>query len=56
LKASKHRLRAAGCNIGTVRKRRNATAMTGKVVRQSPKPDVVLAPGASVEVTLGERI
>jgi hypothetical protein len=53
LKAAKHRLRAAGCKIGAVRKRRNVTAMTGAVVKQSPRPGGVLAPGATVTVLLG---
>jgi hypothetical protein len=53
LKVSRRMLRAAGCTIGRLRKRRNATAATGKVIRQSPRPGAVLPRAASIELTLG---
>jgi beta-lactam-binding protein with PASTA domain len=51
-KASKKQLREANCKIGKVTKLRGATAEGGRVVRQSPVPGGVLAPGAAVKVTL----
>jgi PASTA domain. len=53
LKAAKKRLEEAGCGIGAVRKRQGSTAKNAKVVKQSPRPGVVLAPGATVTVLLG---
>lgn len=56
LEASKRRLRKANCKIGEVsKKRRGATGGVRKVARQSPKPGVLLASGATVDITLGER-
>lgn len=55
LKASKERLEGTRCRVGKVRKLEGATARTGRVVRQNPKPGVVVAPGTSVGVTLGVR-
>jgi hypothetical protein len=54
LKASKRRARKAECRIGKVKKLGDATAKTGKVVRQSPKPGKVLLPGAKIRVSLGD--
>ena len=54
MRASKRRLKEAECTIGKVRKRKGATAKTGKVVKQGPKPGTVLVGGASINVTLGE--
>jgi hypothetical protein len=53
LKGTKKRLRNADCKIGKVKKIEGATAKTGKVVKQNPKPGKVLAPGAKIKVTLG---
>jgi hypothetical protein len=53
LKASKKKLKKGDCKTGKVSKRKGATAATGKVVKQSPKPGSILAPGAKVKVTLG---
>jgi hypothetical protein len=53
LKAAKKKLRAAHCRLGTVTKERGVTAVTGKVVKQRPKPGKVLAAGAKVRVKLG---
>lgn len=56
LKRSRMRLKEAGCEIGAVRKLGSASAKTGKVVRQHPKPGDLLAPGANVSVTLGTSV
>jgi len=53
LKGAKKRIRKAGCKVGRVTKRDDATAKTGKVVRQGPKAWGKLAPGTKVNVTLG---
>jgi hypothetical protein len=53
LKASKKKLKAGDCKIGKVKKLDGATAKTGKVVKQHPKPGKVLAPGSKVRVMLG---
>lgn len=53
LRRSKRWLRNADCRIGKVRKLHSATAQTGRVIRQNPRPGAVLAPGTSVSVTLG---
>lgn len=53
LKAAKRRLTKADCTIGKVKKPKGVTARTGRVVKQNPKPGVVLASGTAVRVTLG---
>jgi hypothetical protein len=52
LKAAKRKLRKANCRIGKVKKLHDATAKTGKVVKQNPKPGKILVPGAKVKVVL----
>ena len=52
LKPAKKKLRASGCKLGKVKKKKGATAKTGKVVRQSAKAGSVLAAGSKVTVTL----
>jgi hypothetical protein len=52
LKAAKRKLRKANCRIGKVKKLHGATAKTGKVTKQNPKPGRILAPGTKVKVTL----
>jgi hypothetical protein len=52
LKASKTKSRKADCKIGKVKKLHGASAKTGKVVKQNPKPGTVLAPGSKIKVTL----
>lgn len=54
LKASKKKLRKADCRIGNVKKLHDATAKSGKVVKQNPKPGKILVPGAKVKVVLDE--
>ena len=53
LKAAKERLRKAGCKVGKVKLRGDATAKTAKVVKQSSKPHRELPPGAKVAIALG---
>ena len=53
LRASKRRLRKAGCRVGRVRRRGGVTFRTGRVVRQRPRPGAVLAQGRTVRLTLG---
>jgi hypothetical protein len=52
LKAAKRRSRKADCGIGKVKKLGDATAKSGKVVKQNPKPGKILAPGTKIKVTL----
>jgi hypothetical protein len=52
LKAAKTRLRNAGCKLGKAKKLGGATAKSGEVTKQSPKPGKVRVPGAKVNVTL----
>jgi hypothetical protein len=52
LKAAKKGAKAADCKLGKVAKKKGATAKTGKVTGQKPKPGTLAAPGTAVEVTL----
>ncbi len=54
LKASKKKARKSDCRIGKVKKRGDATAKTGKVVKQNPKPGRILLPGTRIKLTLGD--
>ncbi len=53
LKASKKKLRAADCKLGKVTRHRGATARTGRVVKQRPKPGALVPAGTKVKVTMG---
>lgn len=53
LKSSKKRVRAAACLVGKLSKREGATARTGNVVKQVPKPGAVVPVGTKVKITLG---
>jgi hypothetical protein len=53
LKGSKKRVRAAACLVGKLTKREGATAKTGEVVKQVPKPGAVVPVGTKVRITLG---
>lgn len=53
LKASKKKLKKAGCKVGKVKKTGDVTAKTGKVVKQNPKAGKILAPGTKVGIKLG---
>jgi hypothetical protein len=52
LKASKKTARKRDCKIGKVKKLGGATAKTGEVVAQNPKPGKLLLPGTKIKVTL----
>lgn len=52
LKSAKGRLRREHCRPGSVKKLPGATARTGRVVKQRPKPGSILPPGAAVSITL----
>jgi hypothetical protein len=54
LKAAKKKIRKGGCKLGKVKKLDDATAKTGKVTKQNPKPGKILAPGSKVKVTLND--
>jgi hypothetical protein len=53
LKSSKKRIRAVACLVGKLSKREGATASTGNVVKQVPKPGAVVPVGTKVKITLG---
>lgn len=52
LKASKKKARKSDCKIGKVKKLGDATAKTGKIKKQNPKPGKILAPGTKINVKL----
>jgi IPT/TIG domain-containing protein/PASTA domain-containing protein len=52
LKAAKKALRRKSCRIGSVKKLGDATAKTGRVVKQQPKAGQILPPGSKVSVKL----
>jgi hypothetical protein len=52
LKPIKKQAKRAACKIGKVKKLGDATAKTGEVVKQNPKPGKILAPGTKIKVTL----
>jgi hypothetical protein len=53
LKVAKKAIRRAGCKVGRVAKAGGATAATGKVKAQRPKPGRSVAKGTKVTVKLG---
>jgi PASTA domain len=54
LVGSMRALRRANCTVGQVWRRKGATAKTGQVVKQSPRPGTLLGSGAQVNVVLGK--
>ncbi|HET7443075.1 MAG TPA: IPT/TIG domain-containing protein [Solirubrobacterales bacterium] len=52
LKASKKKLKKSDCKLGKVKKIGDATAKTGKVSKQNPKPGAILPPGTKVTIKL----
>ena len=52
VKAAKKQIRAAGCKVGKLTKRKGATTKKGKVAKQTPKPGTVAAPGTAVKLTI----
>jgi hypothetical protein len=54
LKAAKKKISKADCKLNKVKKLHGATAKSGKVTKQNPKPGKILAPGAKIKVTLDD--
>ena len=54
LKKAKSILRRAGCKLGHVKKVEAPAKKQDKILKQTPRPGKVLAPGARVRVNLGE--
>lgn len=53
LKAAKQSIRAAGCGVGHVGRRKGVPAASGTVVRQTPTPGTSRPPGAKIAIKLG---
>ncbi len=53
LRAAKKAIRAAGCRVGKVTRKKGVTAKAGKAVKQTPKAGTVHAAGFKVGVRLG---
>ncbi len=51
LRVNRKKLKKAGCKLGKVKGKKTKSA---KVIKQSPKPGKLLAPGTKVSVKLGE--
>lgn len=54
LKAAKAALRRRGCKLGHVKKVEAPAKKEGKVLKQTPRPGKVLAPGSRVRVNVGK--
>jgi len=54
LKLSKSTIRRADCKVGAIKRRKGKKGSHGQVIKQSPKPGKVLAPGTKVNVTVGK--
>jgi hypothetical protein len=54
LKKAKSLLRRSGCKLGHVKKVQAPAKKVGKVLKQTPRPGKVLAPGARVRINLGK--
>lgn len=54
LKKAKSLLRRNGCKLGHVKKVQAPAKKVGKVLKQTPRPGKVLAPGARVRINLGK--
>lgn len=54
LKAAKKKIRKGDCKLGKIKKLDGASAKTGKVSKQNPKPGKILAPGSKVKITLDD--
>jgi hypothetical protein len=54
LAAAAKKMKAAGCKIGKVKKKKGANVKSAKVVHQSVKPGTSLPAGAPVKLTLGK--
>ena len=54
LKRAKALVRRSGCKLGHVKKVEAAAKKEGKVLKQTPQPGKVLAPGSRVRIQVGE--
>lgn len=54
LRKAKTTLRRSGCKLGHVKKVEAPKKKVGKVLKQTPRPGKILAPGSRVRVNLGE--
>ncbi|MDQ2631663.1 MAG: IPT/TIG domain-containing protein [Actinomycetota bacterium] len=54
LKRAKALLRRSGCKLGHVKKVEASAKKEGKVLKQTPRPGKVLAPGSRVRINLGK--
>jgi hypothetical protein len=54
LKRAKSALRRGGCKLGHVKRVEAPAKKVGKVLKQTPRPGKVLAPGARVRINLGK--
>jgi hypothetical protein len=54
LKVAKRLLRNRGCKLGHVKKVETSAKKEDKVLKQTPRPGKILAPGARVRISLGE--
>jgi hypothetical protein len=52
LKAAKRKIRSAGCSVGKLIKRKGASARTGEIVKQVPKPGTSVPAATKVKITL----
>jgi hypothetical protein len=54
LRTAKSKLKAAGCTLGRVTKRKASAKKVGKVLAQGSKPGTTLRAGAAVKLTVGK--
>jgi hypothetical protein len=54
LKVAKRLLRNRGCKLGHVKRVEASAKKEGKVLKQTPRPGKILAPGARVRINLGK--
>jgi PASTA domain-containing protein/IPT/TIG domain-containing protein len=54
LRAAKSKLKAAGCTLGKVTRRKASAKKVGKVLAQGSKPGATLRAGAAVKLTVGK--
>jgi beta-lactam-binding protein with PASTA domain len=54
LKRAKALLQRSGCKLGHVKKVEASAKKEGKVLKQTPRPGKVLAPGSRVRIKLGK--
>jgi serine/threonine-protein kinase len=54
LRTAKSKLKAAGCTLGKVTRRKASANKVGKVLAQGSKPNATLRAGAAVKLTVGK--